>query len=293
MAANPTSHSSLTSIHYMWLGDFNRHHPLWDKPRSSYFFTKHNLDLTQPLLNMLSQYNMKMALPPFLPTLCAHSMGNLTRVDNIFCSEDLLDTIIKCCTEDDMQPIKMNHYPIITTFNILAPKAIHPPRLNFRNTDWPEFQQSLKSCLDHLPQPTEIYSVNTFNLKLNNLNAAIQETIKDHVPITKPTPYLKRWWSSILTQEKRLMHKLAWKAKRFHSFADHPIHEEYWLQCNRYADQIKKADHWIDWLEGLNKSSMWQAARFILSPPTDVSRTCIPTLQVKDPITKQVTKEVH
>ena len=133
MTANPAWCSSLTPIHYIWVGDFNHHHPTWDKPHNSHLFIKHNLDLTQPLLNM------KMALPPFLPTLHTHSMGNHTRVNNIFCSEDILDTEIKCYTEDESRPVKTNHYPIIMMLDIQAPKATHLPRLNFHSTDWPEF----------------------------------------------------------------------------------------------------------------------------------------------------------
>jgi hypothetical protein len=40
-------------LHTLWMGDFNRHHPLWDKPRNAHLFTQGNLDLMQPLLNLL------------------------------------------------------------------------------------------------------------------------------------------------------------------------------------------------------------------------------------------------
>ncbi|KAF8224631.1 DNase I-like protein [Tricholoma matsutake] len=56
-------------LHTIWLGDFNRHHPLWDEARNTHLFTTQNLDLTQPLLNMLGRHNMKMVLPPQIPTL--------------------------------------------------------------------------------------------------------------------------------------------------------------------------------------------------------------------------------
>ena len=39
---------------------------------------------------------MKMALLAFIPTLWAFNTRNHTRVDNIFCSENLLDSIIEC-----------------------------------------------------------------------------------------------------------------------------------------------------------------------------------------------------
>jgi hypothetical protein len=51
-------------------------------------------------LNLLRWHNMKMALPPYIPMLWAHNMGNHTRVDNVFCTEELMDTIIKCKTDD-------------------------------------------------------------------------------------------------------------------------------------------------------------------------------------------------
>jgi exonuclease III len=71
---------------------------------------------------------MKMALPPFIPTLQAHNTGNHTRVDNIFCMERLMDTIIKCKTDDAARPVKTNHYPIITQFDIYATRTAWEPR---------------------------------------------------------------------------------------------------------------------------------------------------------------------
>lgn len=58
-----------TPVKTLWLGDFNRHHPLWDEAQNAHVFTHANLDLAQPLLNMLGRQNMKMALPPFTLTL--------------------------------------------------------------------------------------------------------------------------------------------------------------------------------------------------------------------------------
>ena len=86
-----------------------------------------------------------------------------------------------------------------------------------------------------------------------------------HLEPSKLTPYSKRWWSTALAQERKTTIKLARKAKSFRHHPNHPIHEAHHLQRNKYSDRIKKAkvDHWINWLEGLDKSSMWQAASFI------------------------------
>ena len=238
---------------------------------------------------------MKMVLPPAIPTLCAYSTGNHTRVDNVFCSEDLLDTIIKCHTDNAMRPIKTDHYPIITTLDVHSPKAEQPPRYNFCRMDWTWFLPTLKTSLDELPQPAPIDNVNSFNHKLTALNTAIWDSINKNLEVSKPTPYSKRWWSTALAQERKNTVKLVQKAKQFCDQPNHSIHKAHHLQENKYLDHIKKAkaDHWIDWLEGLDESSVWQAAKFISSPSTDAARAQIPTLQVIDPATKCNIKEAH
>ena len=47
----------------IWVGDFNRHHPLWDKERNAHLFTKNTLEVTQPLLDMISEFDLRMVLP--------------------------------------------------------------------------------------------------------------------------------------------------------------------------------------------------------------------------------------
>ena len=42
----------------IWLGNFNRHHPMWDEERNAHLFTKAALEAVQPLLDMLSDHDM-------------------------------------------------------------------------------------------------------------------------------------------------------------------------------------------------------------------------------------------
>lgn len=51
-------------------------------------------------------------------------------------------------------------------------------------------------------------------------------------------------------------------------------------------------EHWVEWLERLNQSSIWQASRLVTSLATDAGKARIPTLQVKDLMTKKVLREV-
>ena len=280
-------------LNTIWLGDFNRHHPLWDEERNAHLFTRDNLELTQLLLNMLGRHNMKMTLPAFMPTLKSHSTGNHTRVDNVFCSEGLVDNIVKCTTDDAARPVKTDHYPIVTQLNIQTTRTTSKARPNFRLADWPELISTLKTNLANLPPPTEIADTQSFDNVLKALNHAIQDAVKKHVPISRPCPYSKRWWSTDLASEKKKTQQLGGRAKYQRTNPNHPIHEEYRRQRNRYSEKIRqaKAEHWVEWLEGLDETSIWQASKLVMAPPTDAGRTRIPILQVKDPVTKRTIRE--
>ena len=80
----------------IWLGDSNRHHPIWDEVRNTHLFTKAALEAAQPLLNMISNYDMHMALAKDILMLEVCAMKNHTRVDNVFCSGQ--DRFISCDT---------------------------------------------------------------------------------------------------------------------------------------------------------------------------------------------------
>ena len=78
----------------LWVGDFNRHHPIWDEERNVHLFTTAALEVAQPLLDLISKYDMKMVLPKDIPTLEACTTKNFTRVDSVFCSAELYDLFI-------------------------------------------------------------------------------------------------------------------------------------------------------------------------------------------------------
>ena len=78
------------------MGDFNRHHPMWDEARNQYLFTAANLKATQPLLDLLVTHDLIMALPEDIPTLEANSIGNHTHPDNVFCTAHIIKAITTC-----------------------------------------------------------------------------------------------------------------------------------------------------------------------------------------------------
>ena len=109
------------------------------------------------------------------------------------------------------------------------------------------------------------------------------ETIREIVPVSKPTPYSKRWWSKELTQMRRKVRKAGRDAYPVRQHRDHPIHELYQRLCNDYSEMIRKAkrSHWEKWLEEMDEHSIWTADKLVLGPSTDGGRACIPDLQTK------------
>ena len=75
----------------LWLKDFNRHHPLWESPNNRHLNSSE--DSVRPLLDLLHDYNLELALPLGIPTF-ETSTHKWTRPDNVWLSHHALNLII-------------------------------------------------------------------------------------------------------------------------------------------------------------------------------------------------------
>ena len=173
----------------IWLGDFNRHHPLWDEPCNAHLFTRTNLEAAQTLVDLTVDMDLTMALPKHLLTLHAFATKNLTRTDNVFMSSKLTENLISCMTKPAEQPARANHFPIDTELNLKTIPATITTRRNICEVDWKEFDTSLQENLNMSGCATNPKSEREFYQKLEEDTVAIQETIELHVPLSKPSPY--------------------------------------------------------------------------------------------------------
>lgn len=82
--------------HMIWLGDFNRHHPLWDEARNSHLFTPAALEAVGKLLELVADHGMTQILPKDILTLQSSSTWNWTCPDNIFCTEHTSEILLAC-----------------------------------------------------------------------------------------------------------------------------------------------------------------------------------------------------
>jgi hypothetical protein len=99
-------------------GEFNRHHPLWDNGKDEQLFTNEAIVNADLLINWLIDWNMDMPLPKGILTLKHFIMKKYSQPDNMFCTDNLTDYVIKCNTMPQLQPPKTNHFPIITILDL-------------------------------------------------------------------------------------------------------------------------------------------------------------------------------
>jgi len=258
----------------IWAGDFNRHHPLWDEICNSHLFTDTALAATQPLLDLLGIHRMKMALPRDTAMLESTATKNLTRVDNVFCSSDMLQSFILCDVDPVKRPANMDHFPILSTIDITPSIAKERQHRNYQETDWEAFQKVLKEKLEMLEEPREFRmgERTAFERARKELERVVMEMIEEQVPMSKPSPHSKRWWTQELSQMKAAMQRLARQSRRAQRDHSDPIHKKYGWKRNDYAQAIKdtKQDHWDEWLENLDEwlenldeEEVWAAGRMM------------------------------
>jgi ribonuclease HI len=284
---HPQTEYEVQPVHDIWAGDMNRHDPTWELPSNHHLFTRRNLELAAPLIRMVAEADMIMALPAAMPTLEALNSKNLTRPDNVFCSQSLESELILCTVRRDLQPPKTDHFPILCHINIVPTRREFTPKPNFRTVDWEKFREDLKRRLTTIHEPREIDSITMFQQHLTAIDAVVAASVEEVVPKTKDTPYCKRWWSNQLKAKKKEVQRLGGRAARKEWERDHPVHHEYRQAKVKYAQMIQdaKVGCWAEWLEGQVSAGadMWKASKMVSSEPSDGGTCRVPELEKPKP----------
>ena len=270
--------------HMVWLGDFNRHHPLWDESSNSHLFTSLALTAAQKLIDLLADYGLTQILPRNKPTLQSSSSKNWTRPDNVFCTEHTCSALVSCDTDPDRRGPNTDHLPILTQFDMSLAQAEQTPSRNYQEVDWKAFNKTLDKALAKHAPPQLIATKEEFHLYARHLDEALRSTVESCVPISRPHPHQKRWWTKDLTrlsEELKHMRKLAYKFRATPSHECHGLLKEKEKQLDKEI-QTAKESHWKEWLESMADNDIWIASRYLTNPGGDGGKTRMPTLKTKD-----------
>ncbi|TDL15061.1 hypothetical protein BD410DRAFT_855976, partial [Rickenella mellea] len=146
-------------------------------------------------------------------------------------------------------------------------RTTSPPKLNYRAVDWPEFMKDLDTTLKNLVEPRELTTEDEFYVGLSTSSSVggSRSVITKHVPLSKPSAYSKRWWSVELKQKRNSTRRLAKRSYRRRSNQLDPAHNIFRIARNEYTEMIRKAkkDHWEEWLESIDDTTIWTANCFV------------------------------
>ena len=262
----------------LWLGDFNRHHPMWEEDSNERLFEPD--DFISPLINILYKNDMLLSLPKSILTFQAPT-GNWTRPDNVWCSNTPDNPILRCDMVPAIRPPLANHLPIITIVDLPLPRAEATETLDFRMADWPVVNADLAAQLEAKSPATHIETKDEFLEKVNTVVHIISDVLAKHLEVKCPNPFKKRWWTKELTLLKKAQNRLSSKLYKFHHLREHPIHAEHRAAANKFKEVMRETreQDWKDWLEAISQQDLYIANKYISSEPTNYSCARIPSLK--------------
>ena len=261
----------------MWLGDFNRHHPLWEDKANERLFEPE--DFISPLIELLYRNEMLLALPKGIPTYQS-AAGSWTRPDNVWRCNTPDDPILRCDVVPAIRPPLADHMPIITIVNMPCPRAAEAHALDFRQANWIKVNEDLTQQLESGLPPAKFTSKNDFISGVDKLVEVIKDVLEDHLKKCWPSLFKRRWWTKELSQLKKHQNRLSSKAYRLCHVHDHPVHKEYKMATNGFKvvmEETRNQD-WSDWLEAASQQDLYIANKYITNENTDYSSARVPPL---------------
>ena len=281
------------NCHLILLGDLNRHHPLWNDDKNTQLITTTYLNAAQPLLELLSDFDLHMLLPKGIPTLKS-SAGTFTRPDNVFGTPTVVERLETCNAYPEHQPPIADHFPIVTTLDVSFRVNTYKEVFCWRRVDWEDFGKELEGKLKTLNLAgNSIEDRTQFDNDLEKLMSTINEVKKSKVPTSEPSPFTKRWWTKDLDKKRKEVARLERLARPFKKDSTHPFVKNHHEARNKYGESIDRAkkECWDAYLETADTATIWQVGKTIKTDPTDGGRPRIPTLQERDAGQQHTTNE--
>lgn len=251
------------------MGDFNRHDQLWGGDHIS--------SVRQGEADALVDYMAEHSLHSLLPrgTKTWQSGDIETTIDLILASTELAEEMVRCCIHYTNHG--SDHQAIETEFDISIPDRSANARLLWKNAPWAEIRSRVATNLRAAPLDGSVQQ------QTDRLMTAVMEAVMELTPKAKPSPYAKRWWTTDLTQLRRIYtyQRNQARSQRRAGRAIPELEQQAKEAAKEYHDAIRrqKKAHWEDFLA--DDSNIWQASRY-LKPSGCLFNDKIPPLSKPD-----------
>lgn len=257
-------------------GDFNLHHPLWSGPRSP---KRSQRSHTEPLIHLLSELDLTLCLPPSTPTFLSDAHKTWSTLDLVFASADIADLVIKCAASDGHGS---DHRAVDVVIDINTPSNPQIARYNWRETDWEEYGKTLTDLLaeqDFAVKSRSANSPESIDAAALILSECMKGAASQAVPVSKPSPFTKRWWTKDLSVQLKELKTIQNRAAKRTST---PAERAAVAPARRaYHTAIRKQQrrHWRTWLEEATDRTVWQANKYVTQEPGSATASRTPDLQ--------------
>jgi hypothetical protein len=276
-------HAHGPAVHTIWMGDFNRHHPLWDDDHQDQLFTAQALAAADTLIQACMHAELVQALPKGINTL-ETPHGNWTRPDNVFASAELHDLITRCDVAPNLRPPITDHLPIITEIDASVDRTKVTESYAWKKVIPNDFREALRAKLEASGPPVPITTKPQLDREAIRIEEAIRAVVQDEeiVPRVRISPYTRRWWTPELGL-LRLRHrnlKLRSYKRRLHP--DDPVHTEAKQVANEYKELIirTKREHWAEFISNTQDGTdVWLVHKVVTNVNPDGGRARLPPLQ--------------
>jgi hypothetical protein len=233
------------------MGDFNQHDQLWGGDQIS--------PVRQGEADALVDYMTEHSLHSLLPrgTKTWHSGDIETTIDLVLASTELAEEMMKCGIHYTNHG--SDHQAIETEFDISVPDRPATERLLWKNAPWAKIRARVTTSLQAVPWDGSV------QLQTDRLMTAVTEAVFKLTPKAKPSPYAKRWWTTDLTQLRRIY--TYWRnqarSRRRAGRIVPGLEKQAREAAKEYHDTIRKQKkaHWEDFLA--DDTNIWQATKYL------------------------------
>ena len=258
-----------TRVDVVLAGDFNRHDQLWGGDDVAW----ERQGEADPIIDLMSDHALRSLLPRGTKTW---QRGNHeSTIDLILVSEELAMSVVKCTTHTTEHG--SDHRAIETTFDVATAERVDKARLLFKNAPWNDIKARIATSLYRIPFG------GTVQQQTDRLMTAVLEAVHALTPKAKPLPYAKRWWTTDLTQLRRVYtywrNQARTQRRMGHMFPN--LEQQANDVAKEYHDAVRrqKKAHWDDFLA--DDTNIWQAAKY-LDPNGSAAFDKIPPLTRRD-----------